>query len=157
VALGAEAQAVTRFFAEPFVERYSLTVVSRLLLGVLDVGVLLVFFAPSDSLTLVGFALIGVGTSVIFPLAMSAAARLTDRPAPTNVASLAQISFVAFLLGPPLLGYVAEHFGIRRSFGAGLPLVILSVVCAGARALAPFPATPPLKASRPCKILKCLQ
>jgi len=67
----------------------------------------------------VGFAMMGVGTSVIFPLAMSAAAQLTDRPAPTNVASLAQISFVAFLLGPPLLGYIAEYFGIRWSFGIG--------------------------------------
>jgi len=130
VALGAGAQAVTRFFADPFVERYSPTVVSRVLLRVLGAGVLLVFFAPSHWLALVGFALIGVGTSVIFPLAMSAAAQLTDRPAPTNVASLAQISFVAFLLGPPLLGYVAEHFGIRWSFGVGLPLVVLSIVCA---------------------------
>ena len=138
VALGAGAQAVTRFFADPFVERYSPTAVSRVLLGVLGVGVLLVFFAPSDWLALVGFALMGVGTSVIFPLAMSAAAQLTDRPAPTNVASLAQISFVAFLLGPPLLGYVAEHFGIRWSFGIGLPLVILSFVCAGALGTKPL-------------------
>ncbi len=138
VALGAGAQAVTRFFADPFVERYSPTAVSRVLLGVLGAGVLLVFFAPSDWLALVGFALMGVGTSVIFPLAMSAAAQLTDRPAPTNVASLAQISFVAFLLGPPLLGYVAEHFGIRWSFGIGLPLVILSIVCAGALGTKPL-------------------
>ena len=138
VALGAGTQAVTRFFADPFVERYSPTVVSRVLLGVLGVGVLLVFFAPSDWLALVGFALMGVGTSVIFPLAMSAAAQLTDRPAPTNVASLAQISFVAFLLGPPLLGYVAEHFGIRWSFGIGLPLVLLSFVCAGALGTKPL-------------------
>ena len=138
VALGAGTQAVTRFFADPFVERYSPTAVSRVLLGVLGVGVLLVFFAPSDWLALVGFALMGVGTSVIFPLAMSAAAQLTDRPASTNVASLAQISFVAFLLGPPLLGYVAEHFGIRWSFGIGLPLVILSIVCAGALGTRPL-------------------
>jgi MFS family permease len=138
VALGAGAQAVTRFFADPFVERYSPTTVSRVLLRVLGVGVLLVFFAPSDWLALVGFALMGVGTSVIFPLAMSAAAQLTDRPAPTNVASLAQISFVAFLLGPPLLGYVAEHFGIRWSFGVGLPLVILSIVCARALGTKPL-------------------
>jgi MFS family permease len=129
VPLGAGAQAVTRFFADPFVERYSPTAVSRVLLGVLGVGVLLVFFAPSDWLALIGFALMGVGTSVVFPLAMSAAAQLTDGPAPTHVASLAQISFVAFLLGSPLLGYVAEHFGIRWSFGVGLPLVILSFVC----------------------------
>ncbi len=138
MALGAGAQAVTRFFADPFVERYSPTTVSRVLLRVLGVAVLLVFFAPSDWLALVGFALMGVGTSVIFPLAMSAAAQLTDRPAPTNVASLAQISFVAFLLGPPLLGYVAEHFGIRWSFGVGLSLVILSIVCARALGTKPL-------------------
>ena len=95
-------------------------------------GVVLVFFASTDWLDLIGFALMGVGTSMIFPLAMSTAAQLPDRPAPTNVASLAQISFVAFLLGPPLLGYVAEHFGIRRSFGIGPPLVLLSLICAGA-------------------------
>jgi MFS family permease len=95
VALGAGAQAATRFFADAFVERYSPIVVSRALLGVLGTGVMLVFFAPSDGLALVGFALMGMGTSVIFPLAMSAAAQLTDRPASTNVASLAQVSFVA--------------------------------------------------------------
>jgi MFS family permease len=132
VALGAGTQAVTRFFADPFVERYSPTLVSRVLLGVLGIGVLVVYFATSDWMALLGFALMGVGTSVIFPLAMSAAAQRTDRPAATNVASLAQISFVAFLLGPPLLGYVAEHFGIRWSFGIGLPLVVLSLLCAGA-------------------------
>jgi MFS family permease len=131
VALGAWSQAVTRFFADPFVERYSPTAVARFLLGVLGAGVLLVFFTPSGWLALVGFAMMGMGTSVIFPLAMSAAAQLIDRPAATNVASLAQISFVAFLLGPPLLGYIAEYFGIRWSFGIGLPLVILSIVCVG--------------------------
>jgi MFS family permease len=110
VALGAWAQAVTRFFADPFVERFSPTAVARILLGALGAGVLLVFFAPSGWLALVGFALMGIGTSVIFPLAMSAAAQLTDRP---HLASLAQVSFVAFLLGPPLLGYIAEYFGVR--------------------------------------------
>jgi MFS family permease len=63
----------------------------------------------------------------MFPLAMSAAAQRTDRPAATNVAALAQISFVSFLLGPPLLGFAAEHWGIRWAFGLGLPLVVLSL------------------------------
>ncbi len=138
VALGAFTQAVTRFFADPFVERYSPTVVSRVLLSVLGVGAVIVFFSPVDWLSRVGFGLMGVGTSVIFPLAMSAAAQRTARPAATNVASLAQISFVAFLLGPPLLGYVAEHFGIRWSFGIGIPLVILSLVFAGALGAKPI-------------------
>jgi MFS family permease len=132
VALGAFTQAATRFFVDPFVERYSPTLVSRVLLSVLLVGALLIFFATADWMALLGFALAGVGTSAIFPLAMSAAAQRTDRPAATNVASLAQTSFTAFLLGPPLLGYIAEHFGIRWSFGIGIPLIILSLIFADA-------------------------
>jgi MFS family permease len=139
VALGAFTQAATRFFADPFVERYSPIVVSRVLLAVLGLGTLLVFYATNDWMALVGFGLMGMGTSVIFPLAMSAAAQRTDRPAATNVASLAQISFVAFLLGPPLLGFIAEHWGIRWSFGIGLPLVVLSFAVAGVLGNKPLP------------------
>ena len=132
VATGALAQAVARFFADPFVERHSPVAVARVLLGVLGVGAGVVLVAPSAALALVGFALIGVGTSAIFPLAMSAAAQRTDRSAATNVASLAQISFVAFLLGPPLLGHVAQAFGVRWTFGVCLPLVVLSLLASSA-------------------------
>lgn len=139
VALGAGTQALARFFADGFVERYSPTVVARTLLSVLGLGTLLVFFANSPAMALTGFGLMGVGTSAIFPLAMSAAAQRTDRPAAINVAALAQISFVAFLLGPPLLGFIAQTFGIRWSFGVGLPLVVLSLLAAGALGSKPIP------------------
>lgn len=134
VALGAGAQAVTRFFADSFVDRWSPVIVARGLLTILGIGTLLVFATPVQWLGYVGIALIGVGSSAIFPLGMSAAAQRTDRPAAVNVASLAQISFVAFLLGPPLLGYIAEHFGIRWAFGLGLPLVLLSMIAASSLA-----------------------
>ena len=132
VATGALAQAIARLLADRFVERHQPVAVARVLLGVLGAGTLLVFMAPAGWLALIGFALMGVGTSAIFPLAMSAAAQRTDRAPATNVAALAQISFVAFLLGPPLLGYVAQAFGIRWAFGVGLPLVALSLLAAAA-------------------------
>jgi MFS family permease len=132
VATVALSQALARFFADGFVDRYSPSDVARRLLCTLAVGVVLVFFSPFSLLSLVGFALIGIGTSAIFPLAISAAAQRTDRPAPVNVAALAQISFVVFLLGPPMLGFVAEHWGLRWTFGLGLPLVALSFMLSGA-------------------------
>ena len=76
--------------------------------------------------------MIGAGNAMMFPLAMSAAAQRSDRPAAINVAALAQFSFVTFLLAPPLLGFIAEHFGLRWSFGIGLPLIVLSFVLSGA-------------------------
>ena len=132
VATGALAQASMRFFADKFVERHQPVRVARVLISMMGAGVVLVYAAPSMWLAFVGLALMGAGTSALFPLAMSAAAQRTDRPTAINVAALAQTSFVAFLLGPPLLGWVAEHWGIRNAFGLGLPLVLLSLLTAGA-------------------------
>lgn len=132
VAAGALMQAMTRFFADGFVERYSPVNVARVLLTVLGAGAVVVLFAPTPWAALLGLGMIGIGTSTIFPLAMSAAAQRSDRSAAINVAALAQISFVAFLVGPPLLGLIAQKFGVRWSFGVGLPLVVVSLVLAGA-------------------------
>lgn len=125
-AIGAFSQAVARFFADGFVEKYGPLTVARVLILAMGVGVVLVTFSPAAWVALVGFALMGAGTSALFPLAISAAAQRTDRPAAVNVAAVAQMSFITFMIAPPLLGFVAEHFGIRISFGIGIPLVILS-------------------------------
>lgn len=132
VAAGALAQAITRFFVDDFIDRYSPIQVARFLLWGLFAGIVFVFFPLSPVLSLLGFCLIGFGTSAIFPMAISAAAQRTDRPSVINVASLVQFAFTVFLVGPPLLGTVAEHWGITWAFGIALPLVIYSIVTAGA-------------------------
>ena len=140
VAVGALAQAGARWVADGFVARHGPVRVARCLQTLLGIGATLVLLAPHPALALLGFGLMGVGSSAIFPLAMSAAAQATDRPAAVNVAALAQSAFIAFLLGPPLLGWVATSFGIRWSFGVGLPLVLLGWWAA--RALAPSTQAP---------------
>nr|MDH4393794.1 MFS transporter [Aquabacterium sp.] len=126
VAMGAGAQAAARWVADGFVERHGPLRVARTLQALLGAGATLVLLAPHPAVALLGFGLMGVGTSAMFPLAMSAAAQATDRPAAQNVAALAQTSFIAFLVGPPLLGWVATSLGIRWSFGITLPLVLLA-------------------------------
>ena len=86
----------------------------------------MVCFSQQAYIALIGFIFMGAGNAVLFPMAVSAAAQKTDRPAAVNVASLAQISFLTFLLAPPLLGFVAEHAGIRYAFGLCLPFLIFS-------------------------------
>ena len=115
-----------RYYADQYVEIYGSEKVSKISVVAMLRGVISVCFSNSPYLSLVGFVFIGGGSAVIFPLAMSAAAQKTDRPAAINVASLAQISFLVFLLAPPILGFIAENFGIRVSIGIGLPLVIVS-------------------------------
>ncbi len=131
VAAFAISQALMRFFADGVVERFSPANVARVLLAIMLAGCVVVTFSPLPWLSLCGFAMMGLGTSAIFPLAMSAAAQRQDRAAALNIAALAQISFMVFLLAPPLLGFVAEHYGIRTAFGIGLPLIVLSLMTAG--------------------------
>ncbi len=128
VAVAAISQATARFFADTFIDRFSPIGVARTLLVVLFLGCLTVFLSMNPIVSLIGFAAIGIGNSAIFPLAISAAAQRQDRPAAVNVASLVQLSFTMFLLGPPLLGFVADHWGIRYSFGIALPFVVLGLL-----------------------------
>lgn len=139
------AQACTRFVADALVERWTPVPVARGLLSILLVGALLVSAAQHPAQAMLGFALIGVGSSAIFPLAMSAAAQRTDRSAAVNVAALAQTGFVIFLLAPPTLGFVAEHWGIRAAYGVCLPLVLLGLLTCSA--LAPRTGPPVAAAS----------
>lgn len=127
VAFFAVSQGVLRYFADGFLERRSPVLVARVLLTMLMIGCVLVSFSPAAPISLLGFALMGIGTSAIFPLAISVAAQQPERSAAVNVAALAQTSFTAFLVGPPLLGIIAEHWGIRAAFGAGLPVILLSL------------------------------
>jgi len=123
--------ALTRFFADPVVEKYGTVIMARLSISITIVGVSLVGVAPNFWLAVIGFMLLGMGSSIIYPLAVSAAARRKDRPASINVASLAQTAFLVFFIGPASLGFIAESFGIRMALMAPLPLLVLGLVFAG--------------------------
>ncbi len=134
VSVIALAQASTRFIADQVVQRFGPVTTARWLISVLLIGTIAVTVAPNVFTAMLGFALMGVGSSAIFPMAMSAAAQRSDRSATLNVAAMAQYGFVVFLLAPPLLGFVAEHLGLRWSFGVSIPLILLSLLSSGALA-----------------------
>jgi MFS family permease len=121
--------AVTRLTADPIVERFGPRAVAMTLLGLAALGTLLVAMAPGNmpAVALVGFALLGIGCSAVYPIAVSAAAQRTDRPSAVNVAALGQVTFIVFFLAPPLLGFVAEHAGIRNSYFVVLPVILVGL------------------------------
>lgn len=121
--------AITRIFADPFVDRFGPRTIALTLLLVSAAGLCAVWLAPHQYIALAGFALMGAGCSVVYPLAVSAAAQRTDRASHLNVAALGQMSFVVFFLAPPLLGFVAEHFGIRTAYLVCLPVILSGLIC----------------------------
>jgi MFS family permease len=93
------------------------------------VGCTIAALAPSSAVCLVGFALAGAGISLNAPMVFGYAGRRAD--AATAVATVTTLGYVGLLVGPPLVGGVAQATSLRVSF------VVLAVVAAAVAAVAP--------------------
>ena len=81
--------------------------------------------APGIGAAYAGFALLGLGVSVIGPLAIAEAGRRAPPGGRTGaVATVAVIGFAGFFVGPPLMGLVSEAASLRWAIAmlAGLGL-----------------------------------
>lgn len=117
-----------RLLADRWIDRYGPVRVARVLLAIAFIGLLAVSVAPHPLVVIIGFAIAGAGICVIYPLSISAAARLGDGPASQNVATLTLIIQIVMLVAPMGIGFVAEGFGVRAAFATLLPLLALGWV-----------------------------
>ena len=93
-------------------------------------GVLLTVLGPGLVSAYVGAALWALGVCLVFPAAVSAGGEAPERPADA-IAAVTTIGYGGFLLGPPLIGLLAEQAGLGRA------LLVLLVLAGGIAALAP--------------------
>ncbi len=86
--------------------------------------------ATSSSLlmTYLGLALMGVGYSIVFPLVFSRAANSKQLSPGVAIASVATFSYGGLLLGPPLIGFIAEISSLRFAFGLFVLLAFVVVI-----------------------------
>lgn len=75
-------------------------------------GILLAVLIPYPPVALAGFALLGAGCSLGAPILYSAALRVPGISPAAGLATFATFSFIGFLAGPPLIGFVANAFGL---------------------------------------------
>lgn len=92
-------------------------------------GILIVVLTPTLYVAGVGVFLWGIGASLGFPVAMSAGASVGYDPS-ARIAILATIGYMAFLVGPPLLGFIGEHIGLRLTMLVVLALLALPLLLA---------------------------
>lgn len=123
--------AAGRFGGDTLKRRFGAIGTARLCGSLAVIGGIVLYFAPSVELALVGFGIIGLGVSVGFPLAVTAAAGLGDRAASANVAVLSFVALTGFLIGPPLIGFVAEQGGIRIGIACVVPFLLVSLFLTG--------------------------
>lgn len=125
------AMTVVRAIGGPLVDRFGRVWTLRILAITAGAGLILFILAPSFPIALIGVALWGVGASLGFPLGMSAAA---DDPtkAAASVSAAATIGYVAFLCGPPVLGWISHQIGLLPTLWIIVGLIALSGLASGA-------------------------
>jgi MFS family permease len=77
---------------------------------------------------LVGFACMGAGLAAVVPVAFRAAGSLPGVPAGAGIAALTTVGYTAFVVGPPVIGFVAEVAGLPLALG--IVVVLLGVLAA---------------------------
>ena len=120
-----------RWFGPGLLDRHGRVTVVRTLAGVAVAGLLLFVLGGSTPLAIVGALLWGAGTSLGFPVGMSAAAD-DPRRAAARVSVVSSIGYCAFLGGPPMIGFVGDRVGVLHAMTAVAALLAVAAMVATA-------------------------
>ncbi|HZJ05081.1 MAG TPA: MFS transporter [Nocardioidaceae bacterium] len=113
-ALFVTAMTVGRLGGPPVLDRFGRVPVLWSSMGLAALGVLLVVFSDLFPVVAIGIVLWGLGTSLGFPVGMSAAADDLERSA-ARVSVVSTVGYTAFLAGPPLFGYLGDQVGVLHA------------------------------------------
>jgi MFS family permease len=128
---------IGRILGARILDRHGRVPVLRTLFSAAVAGCLLVVFGYTW-LALVGAAVWGLGASLGFPVGMSAAAD-DPRHAAVRLSVVSTIGYLAFLAGPPFLGFLGNHFGVLHAL---LTVGAVSVLAVGIAPVARQPVSP---------------
>jgi MFS family permease len=102
---------------------YRKTLMSNGLLIAAGLSIALIW--PEPLAVIVGFAAVGLGVSSVIPIAYMIAGRSGEMAPAAALASVSAIGFTGFLIGPPVIGLIAD----ASSLTWGLALVALLGIC----------------------------
>jgi cyanate permease len=130
------AMSAGRWWGPGLIDRYGRVRVLRLCAVTALAGLLLIEFGRVLPVAMAGALLLGLGTSLGFPVGLSSAA---DDPAhaATRVSTAASIGYLAFLAGPPAVGFLGDHVGVLHSMWVAAVVLLTAIFLAGATAPAP--------------------
>ena len=129
------AMTATRFFGGRAIDAYGRVAVLRASMAAAAAGLAVFVLAGNLWLATAGAVLWGAGAALAFPVGMSAAAD-DPRHAAARVAVVSTVGYIAFLAGPPLLGYLGDVTGIRLALLAiGVPILGALLLAGAAKPL----------------------
>jgi MFS family permease len=105
--------AATRFAGDYLAGRFSAPFTIRASGIIAGMGFATVLLTDSPVVALIGFALVGAGVAVVVPTGFRSAAQRPFGTPAANIAAVASISYIGFLVGPPLVGFISHYVGLR--------------------------------------------
>ncbi|MFI5139234.1 MAG: MFS transporter [Sphingobacteriales bacterium] len=104
------------FFADRFAHRYGLKRTLQVSGSLTAAGLLIAAFLPYFYTTIAGFLLVGVGVCAVVPMVYSAAGKSKEMSPGVAITVVSTIGFVGFLVGPPVIGFIAGLATLQASF-----------------------------------------
>lgn len=127
VSIFASCLAAGRFLGDFAKRRFGAVRLARVALGCAMAGLALLVVPLPLWTSYAGFALVGLGVSVGFPIGVSAAADLDHTHESQNIALLTTTTMIGFLVGPPLIGSLADFSSLRVGLAVLLPGLIAGI------------------------------
>jgi MFS family permease len=107
---------ISRFAGDKIVGRFGVKLLMQCSGVLIVTGFLLAVLFPYVLTTIIGFGLVGIGTSCIVPLCFSEAGKSTTMAKGPAIAAVSTVGYFGFLVVPPMVGYVAQALNLRWSF-----------------------------------------
>jgi MFS family permease len=119
-----------RFLADSLITRFGRMRLLQVSGVMISSGLFLSVFFPYLIPSTIGFMMVGLGVSSIVPTVYSTAGKNGKVAPGIALATVSSVSFLGFLMGPPLIGYISAAAGLRYSFavigmfGMGITLLV---------------------------------
>lgn len=108
--------ATGRFTADRIVNKFGVSKVLKMNGIIIFVGLITAVLFPYLASATFGFLLVGLGTSSVVPLCYGLAGKSKTMHPGYALVSVTSVGFLGFLLGPPLIGFIAQAVSLRLSF-----------------------------------------
>jgi MFS family permease len=108
--------AAFRFVADSLTTRFGVKRMLQVSGALTAAGLLIAVTLPFFATAIFGFLLVGAGVSSVVPLVYSTAGRSKTLSPGVSLAAVSTIGYLGFLMGPPLIGFVAQATSLRISF-----------------------------------------
>lgn len=108
--------ATGRFVGDGLIQRYGRQKILQVSGLLISAGLFAAVAFPHLVVSTLSFMLVGLGVSTVVPTLYSVAGKNPNVPPGEALTIVSSVSFLGFLLGPPVIGYIAKMWGLRMSF-----------------------------------------